>query len=107
MTERSRVDLTLLGQPLIIRTEAAPEYLRTLAAFIEERVTALRQSGVRDTMMALTLAALDIADELFRLRDEGVRREEEVGERLGALVSLIDSIAADSSEGGREGARRS
>jgi cell division protein ZapA (FtsZ GTPase activity inhibitor) len=103
MTERSRVELTLLGQPLIIRTEAAPEYLRTLATFIEERVATLRQSGVRDTMMALTLATLDIADELFRLRDEGVRREHEVGQRLGALASLIDGLAAESSGEARPG----
>ena len=90
MTERIRVDLTLLGQPLTIRTEASPEYVKTLAAYIEERVAALRQSGVRDTMMALTLAALDITDELFRAREEGTRGQEDVGARLGALTALLD-----------------
>ena len=90
MTERTRVDLTLLGQPLTIRTEASPEYVKTLAAYIEERVAALRQSGVRDTMMALTLAALDITDELFRAREEGTREQEDVVARLGALTALLD-----------------
>jgi cell division protein ZapA (FtsZ GTPase activity inhibitor) len=101
MAERARVDLTLLGQPLTIRTEASPEYVKTLAAYIEERVAVLRQSGVRDTMMALTLAALDIADELFRARDEGTRQARDVGARLDALAALLDKALPG--EGGEKG----
>src|ERR1044071_9652316 len=90
MTERARVDVTLLGQQLVIRTEASPEYVKTLAAFIEERVATLRKSGVRDTMMALTLAALDITDELFRARQERVQDEATLRSRLEGLTSLLD-----------------
>src|SRR5215208_81334 len=60
MTEAGRVELTLLGQSLTVRTGAAPEHIRALAAYLEERVAALRKSGVRDPLAALTLAALDI-----------------------------------------------
>jgi cell division protein ZapA (FtsZ GTPase activity inhibitor) len=90
MGEAQRIELTLLGQTLTLRTEASPEYVRTLAAYVEERVAMLRRSGVRDTMTALGLAALDIADELFRARDDRTRREGDVGERLGALLTLLD-----------------
>jgi cell division protein ZapA (FtsZ GTPase activity inhibitor) len=89
-TERARVDVTLLGQPLVIRTEASPDYVKTLAAFIEERVATLRKSGVRDTMMALTLAALDITDELFRARQERVQDEATLRSRIEGLTSLLD-----------------
>ncbi len=99
MTERARVDLTLLGQPLTIRTEASPEYVKTLAAYIEKRVAALRQSGVRDTMMALSLAALDITDELFRAREEGTRQQEDVSARLHALTALLDQALPRDSRG--------
>jgi cell division protein ZapA (FtsZ GTPase activity inhibitor) len=90
MAERARVELTLLGQHLTIRTEASPEYVRTLATYIEERVARLRQSGVRDSLMALTLATLDIADELFRARDDRTRQQADMGARLGALTALLD-----------------
>jgi cell division protein ZapA (FtsZ GTPase activity inhibitor) len=90
MTERARVDVTLLGQPLVIRTEASPEYVKTLAAFIEERVATLRKSGVRDTMMALTLAALDITDELFRARQDRVRDDATLRTRIEGMTSLLD-----------------
>ena len=93
MSESRRVELTFLGQALALRTEAAPEYLRKLAKFVEERVAELKRAGVTDPMKALSLAALDIADELFRARDETIRGAGDVGARLGALVALLDKVA--------------
>ena len=93
MTEGRRVELTFLGQSLALRTEASPDYVRKLAKFVEERVAELKRAGVRDPMKALSLAALDIADELFRARDETIRGAGDVGARLGALVALLDKVA--------------
>lgn len=85
-----RVELTLLGQALTVRTEADPEYVRTLARYLEERVAALNKSGVKEPMAALTLAALDITDELFRAREEHERQDGDVQARLGALVQMLE-----------------
>jgi cell division protein ZapA (FtsZ GTPase activity inhibitor) len=90
-----RVELTLLGQTLTVRTEASPEHVRRLAAYLEERVNALKAAGIRDSMAALTLAALDITDELFRLRDDSARQEGDVGARIGALVDMLDRLAPE------------
>lgn len=95
MAEAGRVELTLLGQTLTVRTEAAPEHIRALADYLEDRVGILRKSGVRDPLAALTLAALDITDELFRLREDHSIDERDVGTRLGALVSLLDAQMGD------------
>jgi cell division protein ZapA (FtsZ GTPase activity inhibitor) len=91
----ARVELTLLGQTLTLRSEADPAYLKALAAFVEKRVAALQRSGVRDPMKALMLAALEIADELHRAREETTRDAGEVEARLGALVELLDRVATD------------
>ena len=93
MNEPRRIELNLLGQTLTIRSEAAPDYLRRLARYLEERVGQLKRSGVQDQMTALSLAALDIADELFRSREEKKTDEDDVGARLGALVALLDKVA--------------
>ncbi|HEU4370699.1 MAG TPA: cell division protein ZapA [Methylomirabilota bacterium] len=90
-----RVELTLLGQTLTVRTEAPPEYVRRLAAYLEERVNTLRSAGIKDPMAALTLAALDITDELFRTREDTAKQEGDVGARLGALVELLDRLAPE------------
>ncbi len=90
MAEAQRVELSLLGQTLTVRTEATPAYLRSLARFLEERVTTLQRSGVQDATKALMLAALDIVDELFHLRDERKKLDGDVHERLKALVALLE-----------------
>jgi cell division protein ZapA (FtsZ GTPase activity inhibitor) len=91
-----RVELSLLGQTLTVRTEAPPEYVRELAAYLEDRVASLTAAGVKDPLAALTLAALDITDELFRTRQDAVKQEGDVGARLGALVKLLDELAPES-----------
>jgi cell division protein ZapA (FtsZ GTPase activity inhibitor) len=93
MNEPRRIELNLLGQTLTIRSEATPEYLRRLAKFLEDRVAQLKRSGVSDPLTALSLAALDITDELFRSREEKKTDEDDVGARLGALVALLDKVA--------------
>ena len=86
MTEPQRVELTFLGTKLTVRTEAAPEYLQSLVRYLEDQVAELRRAGVRDDTTALKLAALDVADEVFRARETAG----DMGARLGALVSLLE-----------------
>lgn len=92
MSESARVELTVLGQTLTVRTEAPPDYIRSLAKYLEERVATIRKGGVRDQNTALVLAALDIADELFRARDDVNKREGDVSARIGALVTLLEQV---------------
>src|SRR5438132_13416282 len=90
MSAPKRVELTFLGQALALRTDASPDYVRKLAKFVEERVAELKRAGVKDPLKAVSLAALDIADELFRARDEKGHSAADVVARLWALVTLLD-----------------
>lgn len=92
MSDVKRVELTVLGHTLTVRTEESPDYVRSLAAFLEERVGAMKTGGVRDPTNALILAALDIIDELFRGRDDASKREGDVSARLDALVTLLEQV---------------
>jgi cell division protein ZapA (FtsZ GTPase activity inhibitor) len=89
MTESTRVELVVLGEKMTIRTVETPEYLQTLARFLEERVQPF-SAGNRPPMTALILAALDIADELFRVRDEKSRTDGHVDARLRTLVAELE-----------------
>ena len=92
MAGPGRVELTILGQTLTVRTEASPEHLRALADYLEERVAEVRRV-VRDPLAALTLAALDITDELVRAREGRAREEDDVRRRLCALVEMLEQLA--------------
>lgn len=91
MVDPRRVELTLLGQAISVRTEATPDYLKSLARYLEERVLTLQRSGVQDAHKALILAALDITDELFHAREAGTEDDTDVSKRIAALVAMLDS----------------
>ena len=97
MSESTRVEISLLGQTLTVRTEASADYVRSLAKYLEDRVATMKRGGIRDGNAALILAALDIADELFRARDDVSRREGDVSARIGALVTLLEGVTSTSS----------
>jgi cell division protein ZapA (FtsZ GTPase activity inhibitor) len=100
MTEPARVELTVLGEKLSIRTSASADYLRGLGALVEERAQALG-AGTRSLTSVLLLTALDLADELSRTRDEQSRQDGDVDARLRALVSDLQRVclpAAGTSE---------
>jgi cell division protein ZapA (FtsZ GTPase activity inhibitor) len=101
MNAPARVELRLLGQTLTVRTEASPEYIRSLAAYVEERAATLQKSGVRDPLAALSLAAIDIADELFRAREDQSRAGHDVRARLDALLVLLDELTPPAASSGR------
>ena len=93
MADKHRVEVEILGQKYTIRSEAAPDYVRELAAFVEQRVRQIRGDGAaQDPVKLLALAALDIADELFRQRDERALADTDASTRLGALSQLLDAI---------------
>src|SRR5262245_42585039 len=89
MTEPARVQLTVLGETLSIRTSASPEYLRSLGNAVEDRARALG-AATRSLSSVLLLTALDLADELNRLRDEQRRQDGSVDARLRALVNELE-----------------
>jgi cell division protein ZapA len=93
MTESHRVDVEILGQRYAIRSQAPPEHVHRLVAFLEGRVGEIRGGRpAQDAQKLLALAALDIADELFRLRTERAQNEGDATERVGALVRLLDAM---------------
>ncbi|HME93231.1 MAG TPA: cell division protein ZapA [Methylomirabilota bacterium] len=99
MAEKQRVDIEILGQKYPIRSEEAPDYVRQLASFVDRRAREIRGDAPgQDSVRVLALAALDITDELFRLRDE--RKEQDVDQkdvsaRLGALRQLLDAVVPE------------
>jgi cell division protein ZapA len=99
MAEKQRVDIEILGQKYPIRSEAGADWVRQLASFVDQRAREIRGDAPgQDAVRVLALTALDITDELFRLRDE--RKDEEVDHkdvsaRLGALRQILDAVVPE------------
>ena len=90
MSEPARVELTVLGQTLTVRTEASEDYIRSLAKYLEERVATIKRGGVRDAHTALTLAALPRTS----VRYEALPRFPAVQRDMAFVVDADRQIAA-------------
>ena len=94
MPDKNRVEVEILGHKYTIRSEATPEYVRELAAHVEQRAREIQSPGPsQDPVKLLALAALYITDELFRLRDEHALADKDTSAWLGALSQLLDAVA--------------
>jgi cell division protein ZapA len=87
------VSVHINGQIYPIRSSLDQEYVARLAAYVDERikvVTDATPSG--DSVRVTVLAALNIADELFRCRDAVQARNGELAERTIELERLVDAM---------------
>ena len=77
-TPRHQVTVEIAGEKHVLRSDAAPDYTRAVAAHVDAKVEAL--PSTLDPHRRAILAALAITDELFRAREE-IRRLQENSER--------------------------
>ena len=69
------VAVEILGQQYPIRSTLAESYVADLAAYVDEKIgSAADVTATTDTVRLVVLAALNIADDLFRARLESVGR---------------------------------
>ena len=67
----SLVHVEIFGQAYAVRGGDDPGYVEKLAAYVDEQMKEVsRTSGAVDSLRIAVLAALNIADERFRLRKE-------------------------------------
>jgi cell division protein ZapA len=81
------------GQRYPIRSALEPEYVLRLAAYVDQKMRAAAESTeVGDSLRLAVLAALNIADELFRCREANQDRYGELAERAGEIERLLDRV---------------
>jgi cell division protein ZapA len=87
------VAVEIHGQQYPIRTGLDPEYVTRIAAYVDERMRAVTEATpTGDLLRLVVLAALNIADELFRCRDASRARSGEIAERAHELEELLDRV---------------
>jgi cell division protein ZapA len=81
------------GQKYPIRSTLDQEYVARLAAYVDEKMRAAADSTpTGDSLRLAVLAALNVADELFRCRDAIRERSGELAERAGEIEKLLDRL---------------
>jgi cell division protein ZapA len=85
------VEVTILGQQYKIKGDAPDEYIRELATYVDKKIRdVLEKSPNTAPLKATILAAISIADELFRYREDQERYKKEIEEKTEELVRLFE-----------------
>jgi len=85
------VKVDIFGQTYPIQGELEEAYIRQIAAYVDEKMRTISEMArTVDTQRVAVLAAISIADELHRLREERGEREEILKEQTERCLTLVE-----------------
>jgi cell division protein ZapA len=85
------VPVSIYGQTYSLRADDDPAYVEKLAEYVDGRIREVAdRTRTADTGKLFILAALNIADDLHRLKKEGRRSPRSVDARAQRMESLLD-----------------
>ena len=91
--EPTSIRVKIYDREYAFRTTGDPEQLQALCASLDRRMREIADStGAVDTLKLAVLAALSLADDAQRLREEMKKFDESIGRRSLACVSMLDRI---------------
>jgi len=93
MPKLNRVEANIYGESYTITGEASEEYIRSITYFVDSKMTELAEIFPNASKLKLAvLAAVNITDELFQLKEIPVNAEivSEYENRAKRLISMLD-----------------
>jgi cell division protein ZapA len=92
MSDLARVvSVEILGMRYPIRSALDPSYVMELAAYVDAKMIAASDEGGHDDSLKIAvLAALNIADELFRLKNSKENISGIVDRKADELIKILD-----------------
>ena len=95
MAEAQIISVTIRGQRYPISSALDAPYVNGLAAYVDEKMRLAADSTPSgDALRLAVLAALNIADELFRCQETQKGGRAALAERTEALERLVDAALA-------------
>jgi len=91
MEESRVIHVEIHGQQYPIRSGLEPTYVAELAAYVDGKMRAAsRESTAGDSLKIAVLAALNIADECFRIQNDDDVRRARLTHRAEELERMLD-----------------
>ena len=97
MSEKpSQLQVDIFDQTYSVRAGGDPEHVKAVAAYVDTEMREVsRASGAVDSVRIAVLAALNIADECFRLRSQVAAGDERARERVQALTRELSEALGE------------
>ncbi|MBI3014161.1 MAG: cell division protein ZapA [Candidatus Tectomicrobia bacterium] len=87
---KNAIEVQICGRRYVLKGDATPEHAGRLAAYVDEQMRKLSASaGAVSSLNVAVLAALNIAEELFKVREEKQLLEETYEKKASNLIDLL------------------
>ena len=88
---KNRVEVEILGNLYNLRTDSSPEYINKIAGYLNSKINEMSVEGmVLSSSDKSVLAALNITDELFKLRDNVDKKYRKLFDKTSNLINHIE-----------------
>ena len=94
MSASNVVKVNILGQEYVISTSADPRYIKEVAAYMNEKMEELKNSGIDANSQQLkiaVLAGMNITDELFAQKANQKKLIDTVEAKTIAITDFVES----------------
>lgn len=97
--EGSLVPITIFGETYTVRAEEDGSYIEQVARFVDTKMRTLSEStGTSEPLKVAVLAALNIADEFFKLEERYRASEAELEAATDELTRALDESLREPTE---------
>jgi cell division protein ZapA len=92
----STVHVEIFGQTYTVKAGADPGYVEELAAHVDAQMREVsKTAGAVDSVRVAVLAALNVADECFRLRRQVREADEKAAARAEGLLRELETVLGE------------
>lgn len=93
MTEKIKTNVTIDGRNFTVIGEGSEEYIKELAAFVDEKIKEITSKNDKlSSSMAATLAALNIAHDLYKSNEELTKLKAEAKAPLENYNKILEQL---------------
>src|SRR3954463_2162734 len=96
VSSSSTVHVEIFGQTYTVKAGADPGYVEELAAHVDAQMREVgKTAGAVDSVRVAVLAALNLADECFRLRRQVREADDKTAARAALLLRELSSVLGE------------
>jgi len=85
--------IEIMGQQIAVLSDADDDAVEKIVQYVNGKIEEVASGGNRlNTLAIAALAALNIADELFKVKGENMLIRQELEDKAQRLIDLIDKV---------------
>lgn len=81
LAEKNKVAVRIAGNEYVITGSESPEYIQKIALFVDRKIQEItKRNHLLSTSMAAVLASINMADEMFRIKEQYKETDRELSD---------------------------